>query len=233
MYPAAYPHDEIIELYPDLFLLHGSIKVAPMTLISRNMVIIRSGNELTLINPVRMNDQSLASLDALGKVVRVVRLGDFHGLDDAFYIDRYNCEFWAQAGQETYKTPEPTTVFDASTISPIPNTEFFIFETALFPEAALFIKEHGLLITTDAVQYYGDWSYFNLSSKLAFKVLGFRFGINIGPIWLKRVTPKGRSMRRDFERLLEFDFDALISAHGTLLESGAKQQLKELVSRTF
>ena len=141
-----------------------------------------------LINPVRMNEEGLASLEALGKVKRIIRLGDFHGLDDAFYLNRYNCEFWAQTGQETYKSPLPTKYLNATTSGPIPNSKFFIFESAIYPEAALLIEEYRLLITTDAIQYYSEWSYFSWFSKLVFKLLGFKVGLNIGGPWLKRVT---------------------------------------------
>lgn len=101
MHPPAYPHDELMALYPGVYLLHGSIKMGPGVWMNRNMVVLKNGNDLILINPVRMNSQSLARLDKLGRVKYILRLGDFHGLDDAFYLDRYQCEFWAQAGQDT------------------------------------------------------------------------------------------------------------------------------------
>ncbi len=153
MYPPAYPHKEIEKLYPDVYLLHGSIKMGPGMRMSRNMGILKSGDELTLVNPVRMSDKGLSKLDELGNVKRILRLGDFHGLDDSFYIDRYKCEFWAQGGQDTYKTPEPTKEISNSAESPFPNSEFFIFESAKYPEAALFLADHKLLITADSVQY--------------------------------------------------------------------------------
>lgn len=233
MYPPAYEHDEIRNLYPGVYFLHGSIKMGPGMRMNRNMIILKSGDELSLINPVRMNDSRISALDKLGIVKRVLRLGDFHGLDDAFYIDRYKCEFWAQDGQETYKSPQITNKISASVESPIPDSEFFIFESAKFPEAALLLKRQKLLITTDSVQYHADWSYFTWFTKSAFKLLGFKAGINIGPPWLKRVTAKGTSLKADFEALLELDFDSIVAAHGLPMRSGAKQALKQEVSRVF
>ncbi|WP_231701684.1 hypothetical protein [Halopseudomonas salegens] len=197
------------------------------------MIILKDGDELSLINPVRMNDESISTLDKLGSVKRIVRLGDFHGLDDAFYIERYKCEFWAQDGQETYKSPQITNQISTSVESPFPDSEFFIFESAKYPEAALLIKKQKLLITTDSVQYHSDWSYFTWFTKSAFKLLGFKTGINIGPPWLKRVTAKGDSLKTDFKKLLELDFDSIVAAHGLPMRSGAKQALKQEVSRVF
>lgn len=233
MYPPAYPHDKIQSLYPGVFLLHGSIKMGPGMRMNRNMVILQNGPELILINPVRMNEEGLAALDLLGSVSKIIRLGDFHGLDDEFYLNRYNCEFWAQQGQATYKSPSPTKIIGASTTGPIKNSEFFIFESAIFPEAALLIKEHRLLITTDSIQYHADWSYFSWFTKLVFKLLGFKVGLNIGGPWLKRVTPKGKTLKKDFEALLILDFEAIIAAHGTLNTSGTKNLLKAEMSNVF
>lgn len=233
MYPPAYPHDTLTTLFSNVYLLHGSIKMGPGMRMNRNMVVLKNNDELTLINPVRMDEEELACLDQLGQVKRIMRLGDFHGLDDPFYLNRYHCEFWAQGGQSTYKSPEPTQIIDKNTKSPFPNSEFFIFETAKYPEAALLIKTNNLLITTDSVQYHGDWSYFTWFTKLAFKILGFKLGMNIGGPWLKRVTPKGSSLKQDFEQLLQLDFDAVIAAHGMLIDKNAKALLQQEVMERF
>lgn len=233
MYPAAFPHDPIVQLYPGVFLLHGSIRMGPGMRLNRNMLILQEGEALTLINPVRMNEEGLAQLDSMGKVQNIIRLGDFHGLDDPFYLDRYSCRFWCQEGQGSYSEPQADIVIDNTTAGPVADSEFFLFSAACYPEAALLLKQHKLLITTDAVQYHSGWSYTSAFTKFAFKLLGFRPGINIGPPWLKRVTPKGGSLKGDFETLLQLDFDALIAAHGILLKKGAKTALAERVKSVF
>lgn len=233
MYPPAYPHDELKLLYPDVYLLHGSIRMGPGMRMNRNMVVLRNGRDLTLVNPVRMDDDGLAKLDQLGDVKQILRLGDFHGLDDRFYVDRYECDFWAQDGQDTYKLPKATRTITSTTEAPLPNSEFFIFESAKYPEAALLLKDHGLLITTDSVQYHADWSYFSWLTKSAFKLLGFKIGMNIGPPWVKRVTAEGSSLKPDFEKLLLLDFDSVIAAHGSLLKTGAKEAIAGEIRRAF
>lgn len=229
-YPPAYPHDPIAEIFEDVFFVHGSIRIGPGMRMNRNMLIVRQDGELTLINPVRLSAIGLAQLEALGSVRHVIRLGDFHGLDDPFYVDTYGATFWCQAGQETYKTPAPDRLIEKATVPPIKNSEFFLFETAQFPEAALFLKAHRLLITTDSVQYLTGWRYTPLLSRVVLRAMGFKLGLLIGKPWLKRVTPKGASLKGDFEKLLQLDFDNLVSAHGTVLLGGAKLQLAALVN---
>ena len=60
---------------------------------------------------------------------------------------------------------------------------------------------------------------------MAFKLLGFKIGINIGPPWLKRVTPKQGTLKHDFVRLLNLDFTSIIGAHGQQLKTVANIQI--------
>lgn len=233
MYAPAFPHDPITEIYPNTYWVHGSIKIGPGMRMNSNMVILRQGNELTLVNPVRVNEAELLNLEKLGNIRHVMRLGDFHGLDDQFYVDRYKADVWCQPGQKTYKNPTPGTLITANTTPPINNSDFFIFEQSRFPEAALLLKEHKLLITTDSIQYWSDWSYTSAFTRLVLRLMGFKLTLLIGGPWLKRVTPKGESLRPDFERLLTLDFDSVVAAHGSLLRSEAKQHLQAAMRKTF
>lgn len=95
-FPAALKHGEIRELFPDIFFVTGTMTIAgkPMSF-SRNMTIVRENGVLTLINSVRLDERGLQALDALGRVANIIRLAGFHGLDDAFYKDRYDAKAWA------------------------------------------------------------------------------------------------------------------------------------------
>jgi hypothetical protein len=232
-YAPAFPHDPIQEIFPNVYFVHGSIKIGVRLRMNRNMVIVRQGNDLILINPVRISDHELVNLDMLGIVKHVLRLGDFHGLDDQFYIDRYKAQFWSQQGHETYKELIPHQTINAQAVPPIADSEFFIFETAKYPEAALLIKPLKLLITTDSVQYWSDWSYFTPATKLIVKLMGFGLGLFIGGPCMKKVTQKGKSLKQDFVKLLSLDFDSLVAAHGQPLKSGAKYKLTKIVNETF
>lgn len=232
-YPPAFPHDPIMKIYEDVFFVHGSIRIGPGMQMNRNMLIIRQESDLTLINPVRLNNDGLAELKELGVVRNIIRLGDFHGLDDQFYVDSYNAEFWCEEGQETYKTPSPLKLIEEGTTPPFKDAKFFIFKKAKYPEAAVLLHKHKLLITTDSIQYLSDWSYTTPFTKMVLKLMGFKKGLVIGKPWLKRFTPKGGSLKNDFERLLELDFDNLVAAHGTLLRGGAKKALSEAMKTAF
>jgi len=91
----------------------------------------------------------------------------------------------------------------------------------------------GLLLTCDAIQHYGDYSNNNLPARLIMPFIGFPKTTVIGPFWLKLVTPQGSTLRDEFIRLLDLDFDSLCSAHGTLLKTDAHEAVRRAVARTF
>ncbi len=232
-YAAATAQDSIVEIFPDVYLLRGSIRIASMMQMNRNMLIVKQGQDLILINAVRLNDQGLKQLEQLGSVKHVIRLGDFHGLDDQFYLDQYQPEFWSQAGHATYPNLIPQHVIDKNTVSPIKDSQFFIYASAKYPEAALLLQDHQLLITTDSVQYWDDWKYMSFLSKIILYLMGFRLGLFIGGPWLKKVSIQKNSLKVDFEQLLKLNFIHLIAAHGNVLKNTAKTELNKVVSSTF
>ena len=90
-FPEQLAHDEMIEIMPDIYYVRGLARFETTFTaeFSRNMYVINDNGNLTLVNTIRLDEEWLKKLDALGDVKHVVRLGAFHGRDDAFYIDRY------------------------------------------------------------------------------------------------------------------------------------------------
>ncbi|NPU10784.1 hypothetical protein HL666_08430 [Bradyrhizobium sp. 83002] len=233
-FPHALHHDPIAQIGPDLFCTRGTIPINPLVTISRNMTIIRRGNALTLVNSVRLAPDELAKLEALGRVAHVLRLGGAHGRDDAFYVDRYGARFWAQPGGTRYTTPQIDAPLTDLGELPFDGAQLLIFAHARIPEAALLLRGGaGVLVTCDALQHYGDFSNNNLPARIAMPFLGFKRTTLIGPLWLKAATPHGGSLKTDFERLLDHDFDALFAAHGTFLPTGAKAAVRAAIATTF
>lgn len=230
----AYPHGNPQPIADDVFVVRGSIKMNPIIRISRNMVVIRHGGELTLVNPVRLSDDGLAELDGLGKVTNLLRLGAFHGLDDPFYMWRYQPTFWSQTGGTTYTEPNIDRELKEGCELPFPDAAFFAFEGTSQPEGAIVLdKGAGLLLTTDAIQHYGDFSYSNFPARVMLPLLGFSKTTLIGPVWLKFMTPEGASLEDNFTRLLQLPFDSVVGAHGTLLANGGHAAIARAVQKAF
>jgi len=218
----------------DIFAVRGSIKLNPFMRISRNMGIVREGSELTLVNPIRLNSEIERKLTQLGEVKNIVRLGAFHGIDDPYYVEKFAAQFWSQPNGKTYTEPLIDIEIGIGGLTPTSDSEFFEFRGTKEPECALLLKRGtGVLLTCDAIQNYGDYSFNNWLAKLVMPRMGFVKTTIIGPIWLKLMTPENESLKSEFLRLLELKFDKLLSAHGTILEQGAHEAVEVAVQSTF
>ncbi len=234
VYPPVYPHDPIEEIAQDVFMVRGSLKMNALLRISRNMAVIRHDSELTLVNPIRLYAAEEEKLQTLGNIKRIMRLGPMHGVDDPYYVNTFEAEFWCQPGGTIY--PQPTIGVEMQPDGPLPfpDAELFCFKGTLQPESALVLqRDNGLLLTCDALQHYGDYKHNNLPARLMLPFLGFSKTTLVGPVWLKLMTPEAASLKQEFERLLSLDFDALLSAHGSFLAHGAKAAVQAAIERAF
>ncbi len=233
-YPPAYPHDSIEEIAPDVFMVRGTIRMNPLMRITRNMAIIRHEGELTLLNPIRLDDAGEAHLSTIGEIKRILRLGPMHGVDDPYYIDRFNAELWAQEESKTYPEPKPDRQISATSTLPFPDAQLFCFEGMTQKESALLIdRDGGLLLTCDSIQHYGDYRHNNWIARTMMPFIGFPKTTVVGPIWLKLMTPEGASLESEFRRLLELEFRHLLSAHGSFLPDTAHASVEAAVGRAF
>jgi hypothetical protein len=233
-YAPVYPHGRIEEIGNDIYMVRGSIKMNPVIRITRNMVVVRHEGELTLIDPIRVNADREKQLAALGEIKHIVRLGAFHGIDDPYYVDHFKAKLWSQPGGTTYREPPIDNELTEATELSIPNAELMFFNGTNEPECVMLIKDgDGLLVTCDAIQNYGDYSYNNLPAKIMMPILGFSKTTLVGPIWLKLMTPEGGNLEPEFKRLLEFKFDRLLAAHGTYLETGAYAAVENAIVTAF
>jgi len=236
-YPAPQPHGEIRQLLPDLFCVPGTVKLAPGVSINRNMAIVRWGEDLTLVNPVRLRPQLEEKLRDLGRISHAVRLGYHHGQDDLYYRDHFDLTFWRQAGSDFYP-PEADRPIREAGDCPVPSGRFLEFCHSRFPEAVLWLPFNGgLLISCDALQYWGNWCGCNWIGRNLLRFSGLRRGMQVPPAWRVRMTPGGHDPRHylleDFERLMQLRFIHLLGAHGEFCADRAHEKVATAVDQAF
>jgi hypothetical protein len=232
-FPKAEPHGSIEEIFADTYFVTGSVSFKPLVRLTRNMIILRNGEELTLINTVRLNEAGEAALDALGTVEHIVKIG-FHGMDDDYYVERHKAKRWAVPGAEGSSAPEPDVVLSEATELPVPGARVFMFRDTVLPEAAILLeREGGLLITCDSVQHWAPHDLMSPAARLLTRLMGFQHPAQIGPPWSKRQTPPSGSLRDDFERLASLPFKHMIGGHGGLLRDEGQARFKETIQRVY
>lgn len=229
-YPEALPHGSLREVFPEVFVVTGTSQpevLGKRLCFSRNMTVIRRGGRLVLINSVRLNDDGLLALKALGEIEHVIRLGAFHGKDDAFYVEQLGAKLWGLPGMD-HGSRLSALDLTAERGIPLDDATLFRFETSAMPEGILRLnRDGGVLLSCDSLQNWVEPDeYFDSPSVESMRALGFFRSGNVGPGWLAGAKPASR----DFERLQELDYRHLLSAHGTPLFDEAKSRVSATLS---
>ena len=233
-------HGDLEQVFENIFLVTGTAAIKkPLPIcFSRNMVIVRNDDELTLINSVRLSEQGLQQLDALGRVKHVIRLAGFHGMDDPFYKDRYGATVWSvdapyASGTSTEPTAEdiyfePDLTITPATDLPIPDAQVVLIDSAKPKEALLLLAyEEGILISGDCMQ---NWQkpdrFFNFFARIFMKKGGFIRAGNIGPAWFKFTKPEAVQIKN----ILDLDFQHVLPAHGAPAIGNAKELFRPAIA---
>jgi len=234
-YPAS-PHGPIEQLFDGIWFVQGGVKM-PMFLpvkIGRAMTIVRDPEGgLALFNSMRLSEQGLRELDALGPVKHIIRIGGFHGRDDAFYRDRYNAKVYALEGQRYIRGmsfdvgPEKEYMkadvyLNERSPLPIADAQLQIFTTSTPPEANVILKrEGGIIISGDSLQNTPKPDkYFNFMAKIMMKKFGFFKPYNVGPGWLQFASPS----QEDVRSVMDLEFEHVLPGHGMPVLHDAKNK---------
>ena len=231
-------HGNIEQVFENIWFVKGQLKMAmflPMT-ISRSMTIIRENNELTLINPIRLPESGMRKIENLGKISHVIRIGGFHGRDDAFFRTQYHARIYALKGhvytQKINNQPtDPNAGYMLADVEltdkdalPISNASLIWFKTAHPAEAILRLEQHGgILITADSLQHTPQPDeYHNFPARIIMKMMGFFNPHHIGPGWVK-ISKVDRS---ELKNLLNVDFSHVLPGHGDPVIDNAKEKYR-------
>ncbi len=222
------------EVFPDIWWAWGTVKVGPGIYFPRNMTIVRDGDALTVIHPVVLPEAEQKKVEALGKITNIVRLGAFHGMDDAKYVERYAPTAWMPPGCDHTLSVKPRDLIPGGEL-PIGGATLFDFAQSITPETAILLPRHGgVLLTCDSVQNWENVAGCSGLAKVMTRLMGFKGRSCIGPGWRKQSEPKdGVGFSQHFEDLLSLEFRHLLSAHGRPIKDTARDDLRVQVSKIY
>lgn len=222
-YHNAMDHGPIKEVLKDIFFVTGTMKnefFGSMWHFSRNMTVVREGTDLTIFNSVRLDDEGLAELDKLGTVKHVVRLGDMHGVDDPFYVNRYHATFWALPDMKVQEGLNPKPLVEGDEL-PLQHASLFVFKTVRRPECIMRLdRDGGVMIACDSLQNWVEPDeFFDQPTINIMQQLDFFKRANLGPAWMLESAPQVE----DFVRLKEIPFQHAFCGHGYPLLHNAQE----------
>lgn len=235
--PHAFKPKHMAKIAKNIFVIQATLRKNKLWKTSRNMVIIRRQEELTLINAVRLNAEGEEFLQSLGFVARVIRLGTRTGAThDLYYKYNHGAQIWAAGTPPSYSSAIDR-IIDEHSVLPIAHSKVFVFNNSRDHEAAILIQpskgKNGILLVSEALQNQKDNDLLSASSRTVMSFEGMMAStIVVPPKWIKGQQDK-LPLRDDYERLLRLDFSRLISARGAIVLKRAKEEAVLAVEMAF
>jgi hypothetical protein len=216
---------DLLPLHEDLWVVKRPLSFLGMQLGAR-MTVVRFGEELLLHSPVAPDDALRHALADLGRVRWVVGPNKFHHLHLGPWMG-LGAEGWAVRGLHT-KRRDLAFAGAVGDTNPWPDSFATHCLTCIpFTDEAVFLhRPSRTLVVSDLL--------FNLGpdtpalTKAAMWAGGAYPGVCCST--LERVMMHRAAARADLERILAWDFDRVVLAHGEIVEQDGRDALRAAYS---
>ncbi|MEL6901778.1 MAG: DUF4336 domain-containing protein [Cyanobacteria bacterium J06606_4] len=222
---------ELEQLDRDIWVASQPLTYLGLSVGTRMTVIRHQNQKLTLISPITLSDRITQALHQLGDVENIIAPNSYHylfaGEAKALFP---NATLWGAPGlaEKVPDLPIDRTIARDRTTH-ITDLDYLFFEgyqTLTFKgpdplnECVFFHANSRTLILTDAA-FYLDES-FPLLVQFTARVLGNNYK-KLSPSRLEKIATKDKSkIREAVEKVLQWDFERVVVAHGSLIEEGGK-----------
>jgi hypothetical protein len=223
----------LIEYIPNqIWLNQYMVHFGGMDFYSRMTIIRLSNGSLMLHSPCNIDAQIKQAIDGIGPVAHIVAPGNFHHLHVASAQKHFpEAQTHVSPGVER---KQPELDFDWFLGDKAPEAwrddieQVLVRGTRFIWEVAFFHKPSGTLVLTDLVENIGEHTEgVGWGLKLWFKFV-FRMWNKARPAPEYQMGWKDKpAAARSLERILEWDFERVVLAHGDLVEANAKAVVRD------
>jgi hypothetical protein len=221
------PHGKVVKVFDDVYMVEGSFPMLPGVRIGRAMTIVKNGDDLTVINSIRVDEETEEEIKKLGTIKNLVRLCTGHGLDDPYYFQTFKPKYYSVAKEPMANAPHDVNLTEESEV-PIPDAKVIVFKNipkGAEPECAMLIPQGGsTLVTVDAIQNGATPDHSSFLGRNMTYMLGFNHTCNCPPLWRHN---NGMDHWNDMERILALEWDNLCTGHGPAMVGGAKAAVEK------
>lgn len=222
------------ELGQDLWVAEQPLRYFGLSVGTRMTIVRLAKRELAVISPIQISEAVVSQLDELGTVRHIIAPNLYHYL----FVDHFkamypNATLWAAPGLEAKK---PELLID-QIIGSHETDRWVGLETVFFDgfrtiglngfdalnEYVFFHAASQTLILTDTAFHFDD--SFPIITQLATRVIG---GYKrLSPSILERIaTTEKEKVRESVEKVLAWNFERVIMAHGSIINSNGKEQFR-------
>jgi hypothetical protein len=219
----------------DIWVAEYPLRYFGLSVGTRMTVIRLENRELAVISPIQIDGAIASQLGELGTVSHIIAPNLYHYLFAANFKQLYpNAIFWAAPGLEVKKTDlrvDRAIQGDGNSLWDGLEYVFFDgFRTVSLNgfdslnECVFFHAASRTLILTDTAFHFDE--SFPIITQFASRVIGGYKSLS--PSLLERVATKEKDkVRNSVEKILAWDFDRVIVAHGSIIEHQGKQKFQE------
>lgn len=223
------------EVDENIWVAEKPLKYFGLNVGSRMTVIQLKNGELVIISPIDIDEVLVEQLNAIGQVGYIISPNLYHYLfADRCKLMYGSAQFWAPSGLESKR---PELEIDRVMREPqgtiLDEIDYLFFDgfrtfglTGASPlnEYVFFHRQSQTLILTDTAFHFDET--FPSITRLIVQTLGSYN--KLSPTWLdKLATQATEKVKVSVQRVLEWDFKRAIVAHGSIVETDAKQKFKE------
>lgn len=223
------------EIDEEIWVAEQPLRYLGLSVGTRMTAVRLANRELAIISPIQASNAIVSQLSQLGTVKHVIAPNLYHYLFAANFKSLYpQATFWAAPGLEVKKPELPIDQIirsDANDLwSGIECVFFDGFRTLglngfeSLGECVFFHAVSRTLILTDTAFHFDE--SFPILTQSVFRMLGGYKSLS--PSLLERVaTTEKEKVRKSVERVLGWDFERVIMAHGSIIEQNGKEKLKQ------
>lgn len=233
---ASVPHAVLAPVFDDttnnLWTVEGSFSLIPFVFaLTSTMTIYRNDSgELVIFNALRASEKIEQEILKLGPIAHVVKLGQFHGDADAYYVRAPQFQnggkapkLWTLPGGSV---AEGTTADEilSDTNLPIPGARLYNLKGHMFPEGLMTVpsaKNGPVLIACDALIHVTQMSAISYGGRLLFYLMGWNMqsAENVpkpAPLWCQRTVEAlgADCVKGWYKDIAAMEWKGFVGAHG-------------------
>ena len=225
----------MLEIDRHLWIAQQPLRFLGLEVGTRMTVIKLEDDSLVLISPIKINSELQQEIDTLGTVKCLVAPNLFHYLYLASAQQLYpDAVIFAPPGLSA-KQPNLNIdrVFTQDKIEFTGELEYTLLtgfqvfiplKIAVVNEIVFYHPRTKTLIITDSAFNFNNT--FPTVTQLAARIIG-SYGV-LKPSWLEKIAVRDKlQLQASINRVLQWDFQRIIMAHGQIIKTDAKQQLTD------
>ena len=219
----------------DVWVAEQPLRYFGLSVGTRMTVIRLANDELAIISPIQASSGIIEQLSELGTVGHIIAPNLYHYLFAGEFKKLYpDAIFWAAPGLDARK---PELLIDQviggntrnlwTGLECLPFTGFRTLSLSGFDslnECVFFHGDSRTLILTDAAFNFDEG--FPMATRLISQVIGGYKSLS--PSLLEKIATTDKAkVRQSVNQILNWDFDRVIMAHGSIVEQGGKEKFKQ------